>query len=147
MLTSGKPQSQIAQYFDVTPGAVSKAKKELSIQVTRTLAMETANRIVGFSFNTLTELQALVKRTNTMLDDLSRQEGKESLVIKTIGEVRQQIALMETIQQNFYDRAGAEQFKAEVLETLGEFNGAARDRLVARMKSQGLIRYDLKIRD
>ena len=45
MLRSGKSQKEAAEYFGVTPAAITKAKKELNINVVKTVALETAHKV------------------------------------------------------------------------------------------------------
>ena len=39
MLQRGTPQHEVAQYFGVTEGAISKAKKELNVAVVKNVAL------------------------------------------------------------------------------------------------------------
>ena len=45
-LKSGKTQREIAQVFGVTESAISKARKELNLNVVKNVALENAGRIV-----------------------------------------------------------------------------------------------------
>ena len=47
MLKAGKSQREIAQFFGVTEGGISKAKKELNLSVVKNVALENAHRVVG----------------------------------------------------------------------------------------------------
>lgn len=68
MLKSGKSQRQIAQFFGVTEGAVSKAKKELNICVVKNLALENAHRVVDKNINAIDQLQKINDHANWLLD-------------------------------------------------------------------------------
>ena len=68
MLKSGKSQRQVAQFFGVTEGAVSKAKKELNICVVKNLALENAHRVVDKNINAIDQLQKINNHANWLLD-------------------------------------------------------------------------------
>ena len=68
MLKSGKSQRQVAQFFGVTEGAVSKAKKELNICVVKNLALENAHRVVDKNINAIDQLQKINDHANWLLD-------------------------------------------------------------------------------
>jgi hypothetical protein len=72
MLNAGKSQRQVAQVLGVTEGAVSKAKKELNINVVKNVALETAHRVVDKKLDTLAQLQKINDNANELLDLLMR---------------------------------------------------------------------------
>ncbi len=45
-------QQEVAQFFEVTEGAISKAKKELNIDVVKNVGLETAHQVIGKSCTT-----------------------------------------------------------------------------------------------
>ena len=59
MLRSGKSQKEVAQLFQVSEGAISKAKKELNIAVVRNVSLESAHKIVGRSLDSIGQLQTI----------------------------------------------------------------------------------------
>ena len=72
MLNAGKTQRQVAQVLGVTEGAVSKAKKELNINVVKNVALETAHKVVDKNLDTLAQLQKINDNANELLDLLMR---------------------------------------------------------------------------
>jgi len=68
MLTSGKSQREVAQVFGVTEGAISKAKKELNINVVKSVALENAHRVVDKNLDAVTQLQKINDYANELLD-------------------------------------------------------------------------------
>ena len=72
LLRVGKSQREIAQVFDVTEGAISKAKKELNIAVVKNVALENAGRIVDKNLNAVDQLQKINGYANELLDLLMR---------------------------------------------------------------------------
>ena len=72
MLRAGKSGSQCAKHFGVTPAAITKAKKELNINVVKNVALETAHKVVGKNLDAITQLQKINEYANEMLDLLMR---------------------------------------------------------------------------
>ena len=72
MLRKGKSQKELAQFFGVTEGAISKAKKELKINVVKTVALERAHEVADKNLNTIAQLQKINSYANELLDLLMR---------------------------------------------------------------------------
>ena len=72
MLRDGKPQSKIAQYFGVTEGAISKAKKELNIAVVKNVVLESAHKVVDKHLDTIGQLQKINENANELFDLLMK---------------------------------------------------------------------------
>ena len=72
MLRDGKPQKQIAQFFGVTEGAISKAKKQTRAAVVKSVALENAHRVVDKNLNAVEQLQKINHDANELLDLLMR---------------------------------------------------------------------------
>lgn len=78
LLKSGKSQKEVAQFFGVSAGAISKAKKELNINVVKNVALENAHRVVDKNLNAVDQLQKINDYANEMLDLLMRwQRGDD----------------------------------------------------------------------
>ncbi len=83
LVMSGKSQREIAKYFGVTPGAVSQVKKELNINVVKSVALENAHRVVEKNLDAVGQLQKINDHANELLDLLMRwnRGDKEALQI------------------------------------------------------------------
>jgi len=77
LLKAGKSQREVAQVFDVTEGAISKAKKELNLAVVQNVALENAHKVVDKNLDAVAQLQKINKAANQVLDELM---GKEKVV-------------------------------------------------------------------
>jgi hypothetical protein len=84
MVTSGKSQKEVAQVFGVTEGAISKAMKDLNINVVRSVGLENAHRIVGKSLNAVDQLQKINDNANEILDLLMRWNRGDSDAIQIL---------------------------------------------------------------
>jgi hypothetical protein len=72
MLRSGKSGKECAKVFGVTEGAISQTKKELNISVVKSVAMESAHKVVEQNLNTVVQLQKINNYANELLDLLMR---------------------------------------------------------------------------
>ena len=72
MIKEGKPQKEIAQFFGVTEGAITKAKKELKVAVVKNVALESAHKVVDRHLDTIGQLQKINENANELLDLLMR---------------------------------------------------------------------------
>jgi len=72
MFRAGKPQKEIAQFFGVSGGAISKAKKELNISVVKNVALENAHNVVSESLDAMSQLRKINEYANELLDLLMR---------------------------------------------------------------------------
>ncbi|MBW1614381.1 MAG: hypothetical protein JRJ57_10520 [Deltaproteobacteria bacterium] len=77
LLKAGKSQREVAQVFDVTEGAISKAKKELNLAVVKNVTLESAHKVVDKNLDAVAQLQKINKAANQLLDELI---GKEKVV-------------------------------------------------------------------
>lgn len=78
MLRDGKTQRDIAESMGVSEAAISKAKKELNINVVKSVALENAHRVVDKSLNAVDQLQKINGYANELLDLLMRwQRGDD----------------------------------------------------------------------
>jgi Zn-dependent peptidase ImmA (M78 family) len=68
MLGEGKLQREIAQYFGVTDGSISKAKNELKVVVVKNVALESAHKVVDKHLDTIGQLQKINENANELLD-------------------------------------------------------------------------------
>jgi hypothetical protein len=84
MLRAGKPQKEIAQFFGVTAGAISKRKKELNINVVKNIALENAGRIVDKNLNAVEQLQKINDYANELLDLLMRWNRGDSEALQVL---------------------------------------------------------------
>ena len=142
MLGSGKSQKKIAQFFDVTEGAISKAKKELSIAVVKNVSLENAHRVVDKNLNAVDQLQKINDQANKIINDLSESSDRadRELILKACREVQNQLRLQLEIFQTLYDMKAVQSFQNEVLTAIGEVcllytSPSPRDGLLSRMPS------------
>lgn len=77
MLREGKSQKDIARAMNVSEAAICKAKKELNINVIKTVALEQAHKVVDKNLDAVEQLQKINNAANQLLNELM---GKEKVV-------------------------------------------------------------------
>jgi transposase len=77
LLRAGKSQKEVAQFFGVSAGAITHAKKALKLQVVRSVGLENAHRVVDKNLDAVAQLQRINEKANTMLDELT---GEDKLI-------------------------------------------------------------------
>ena len=141
MLTAGKSVKDCAQYFNVTPSAISQAKKNLNVAVVKNVALENAHRVVDKNLNTVDQLQKINIHANQLLDEL--QQTPE-LKLKIMAEIRGQLKLQLDIFQSLFDMKATQQFQQEVLSAIEEVSTDVRNRIVNRLSQKRAIRTAIK---
>lgn len=68
MLANGKTVNQCAEYFSVSPAAISKAKKHLGKIIAKDMQLESAKRFVGEHLNTVDQLKKINNDAHELLD-------------------------------------------------------------------------------
>jgi len=142
MLRSGKPQTEIAKHFKVTPGAISLAKKELKLSVVKSVSLESAHRVVDKSLDAVEQLHKINEQANQLLDEL---EKDPNLKLKVMSEIRGQLKLQLEIFQTLYDMKAVQQFQQEVLSAIEEVSPEVRNEIIFRLKEKSAIRSALQI--
>jgi CheY-specific phosphatase CheX len=142
MLRAGKPQNEIAQVFGVSESAISKAKKELKINVVKSVALENAHKIVDKNLNTIDQLQKINNEANNLLDEL---EAGPELKLKIMSEIRGQLRLQLEIFQTLYDWKAIQEFQEVVVSTIGEVSPQSKNEIVRKLKEKNALRSSVTI--
>ena len=141
MLRSGKAQREIAQVFGVTESAVSKAKKELNLNVVKNVVLENAHRVVDKNLNAIDQLYKINEAANKLLDEL---EQKPDLKLRAMAEIRNQLRLQLDIFQSLYDMKAVQEFQDEVLTAIGDASPDVRDKIIRSLNEKRAIRSAVK---
>ena len=141
MLRSGKTQREIAQVFGVTESAISKAKKELNLNVVKNVVLENAHRVVDKNLNAIDQLYKINEAANKLLDEL---EAKPDLKLRAMAEIRNQLRLQLDIFQSLYDMKAVQEFQDEVLTAIGDASPDVRDKIIRSLNEKRAIRSAIK---
>jgi hypothetical protein len=75
----------------VTPGAISQAKKELNINVVKSVALENAHRVVDKNLNAVEQLQKINQDANEILDLLMRWQRGDGEALQILASQARQV--------------------------------------------------------
>ncbi len=84
LLKRGKTQREVAQVFGVSEGAISKAKKELNISVVKSVALESAHKVVDKNLDAIDQLQRVNQVANQLLDELTGEDQVIDRMVKAV---------------------------------------------------------------
>ena len=162
LVRAGKSQREIAQYFKVSDAAVSRARKELNLDVVKNLSLENAHRVVDKNINAIEQLQKINNAANEILDlvmcwmrgdkealqvleekGLANRDHRE-VALKAMAEIRGQLKLQLEIFQALYDVSAVAEFQKEVLTAIGEASPDVRDQIIRNLQKTRAIRATLK---
>jgi len=141
LLRAGKPQKEIAKFFGVTEGAVSKAKRELKLSVIRSVVVERAHEVIDENLNTVQQLQRINREANRIIDELSKSSDRadRELILKACREVQSQLRLQLEIFQTMYDVRLVADFQREVLEVINNADPESKNRIVEALNKRRLV--------
>ena len=157
LVMAGKSTKEIAKYFSVTPGAVSQVKKELNLNIIKSVALENAHRVVTKNLNSIEQLQKINDHANSLLDrammvvrgesiaDPQASEAPQDIALKAMKEIRGQLSLQLDIFKTLYDVEAIAQFQQEVLSIIGEVSEDVRDRIIQRLKEGRALRASVTV--
>jgi O6-methylguanine-DNA--protein-cysteine methyltransferase len=77
-------KSRLLNFFGVSEGAISKAKKELNVAVVRNVALESAHKVVDKHLDTIGQLQKINQNANELLDLLMRWNRGDSEALQIL---------------------------------------------------------------
>lgn len=84
MLAEGRTSKYCAEFFGVTPAAISQAKKNLGTYVTKHVVMEAAPKIVDRNINAVEQLQKINGYANELLDLVMRWNRGEPEALQVL---------------------------------------------------------------
>jgi predicted transcriptional regulator len=144
MLRSGKSQNEIAKFFGVTPGAISKTKKELNISVVKNVALEHAHKVVEKNLDAIDQLRRINETANELLDRAVAAQD-HATAIKCMSEIRQQLGLQLEILSTLNDIKAVQEFQASVLEAIGEASLEVRNAVIDKLHARNALRRAIEI--
>ncbi len=156
MIMAGKSQREIAKHFGVTPGAVSQVKKELNINVVKSMALESAHRVVERNLDAVGQLAKINQKANLILDEMMRTMAENNLsefqyktvrelALKSMAEVRNQLSLQVEILRTLHDVQQVAAFQEEVLQIISEVDEKAKNEIIKRLKSRSVLRSSVVV--
>jgi hypothetical protein len=144
LLRSGKSGKDCAEFFSVTEGAISQARKELNIAIVKSVALEDAHRVVDKNLNAIDQLRNINRKANDLLEVAIKAKDHDT-TLKAMREIRGQLELQLEIFKTLYDLEAVAEFQREVLTTIGEADKDVRDRIIQRLKEGKALRGSVSI--
>ncbi len=153
MVKDGKSIKHCACHFGVTTVAIHQRLKLMDVVVSRRLAIEdraVAERLTKDHFDAVEELQKIhasatelltkleqAQRGEIPMDDLAHILGDRASLgefyLKTMGEVRKQLALAAEMSKQLFSIKEVQDFQNVVIETLKEADPAIARRVVEKL--------------
>ena len=103
-LRAGKSQKETARIFGVTEAAISKSKRELKIDVVRTVGLEAAHKVVEKNLDAVSQLFRINQKANAILDEVSAESRLIDRLVEAVegaltfeGEPQKQAAYVRRI--------------------------------------------------
>jgi hypothetical protein len=133
MLMSGKPQKEIAQFFGVSAGAISKAKQELNIEVRRDIAARSAPHVLNRNLNLMDQLTRINTEANRLLDAALDAEDTKT-IFESMREIRQQLAFQHELLRSLHDLREVQAFQDEVLDVIAGVSPEMRQQILDNLR-------------
>ncbi|GAI45130.1 unnamed protein product [marine sediment metagenome] len=164
MLDKGKKQAEVAEFFGVSPQAISDRLKKLNLAVTKNIVLESAGKVVRKNLTAIEQLQKINTDANEILDmlmklirgdkaalkDLEKHpdfklKDPRELALKACSEIRGQLSLQADLFDKMYNARYTAEFQEEVLTAIGEVKPDVRKRIIQRLKERGALRSTISI--
>jgi len=136
-----KSQSAAARILGVSRQAVSKRLQELRGKTTKAVVVKKVEEIVDHKLDLMAQLKKINSRANDLLD----MAENDTLRLKAMSEIRNQLRLQLEVFQALFSLQAAEEFQRIVLDVIGEFDEDARKEIIDRLNHErsirGVLRY------
>jgi Na+/phosphate symporter len=145
MIDDGKLQSEMAGFFKVSEGAISKNVKALSLAQGQDIILRSATKINDRKLNAMTRLERIAKVVEDELTyirkTIKNTKGEErrewqEVQLKHTAEIRKQVNLLLEIAQALYNVEEVEAFKKVVLEEIGGVDEEIRKKILERIRQR-----------
>lgn len=163
--SKGLSVTAMAEALSVTKGAVSKQLKKLNLAVIKSVALESAHKVVRKNLTAIEQLQTiniaandilstllkLVRGDKAALKDLAKKnpdfklKDPRELALKACSEIRGQLSLQADLFDKMYNARYTAEFQEEVLTAIGEVEPDVRKRIIQRLKERGALRSTVSI--
>lgn len=145
MIDGGKPQTEMAKFFSVSEGCISKNIKALTLAQSQDVILRSATKINDKKLSAMTRLERIAKVVEDELTYIrktikgtkgeERREWQE-VQLKHTAEIRKQVNLLLEIAQALYNVEEIDAFKKIVLEEIGNESEELRTRILQRIRER-----------
>jgi transposase-like protein len=144
LVAAGKSVTEIATIFGVSPSAVTQRRQKLEAVALREKTATPSVNVAGIDL--AEQLKKINLLANTMADSLVDADGagnalvkRPELLLKVLGELRQQIKTIADTARALYDIKGVKEFQSSVIETIAKEDPAVKDRIIAALKRRNTM--------
>jgi len=124
MLRAGKTVKECAKFFSVTPGAISQAKKEINVNVIKSVALENAHRVVDKNLKTVDQLQKINHNANELLDLCMRWQRGDDEALQILESQMKKVRIGKT--ERFVEEYKFKDPREIALRAMGEIRNQLR---------------------
>jgi hypothetical protein len=144
LLNKGWNLTKCAKHFKVSVSAISQAKDKLNFAIVKSVALESAHKVVGKNLNALDQLQSINQKANALLD---RAEAANDNItqLSAMKEIRGQLGLQLELFKTLYDLQAVAEFQEAVLFEIGEVSKDVKDKIIARLKDRRALRRAINV--
>jgi DNA-binding transcriptional regulator YdaS (Cro superfamily) len=147
-LDGGHSQADAARHFGVSEAAVHQRLKRMRHLTSRVVALERANDVVEEKLSAtarLERVQQVIDEELVWAVQEARREGGDraalaDVILKLVGEIRQQLALQLQISRALIDLKVVREFREVVVEAIREESPEAARRILDRLKQRRALR-------
>jgi hypothetical protein len=145
MHEEGKPGNEMARFFKVSEGTISKNLKALGLAQNQDIVLRSATKINDKKLSAMTRLERIAKVVEDELTyirkTIKNTKGEErrewqEVQLKHTAEIRKQVNLLLEIAQALYNIEEVEAFKKIVLEEIGNESEELRERILQRIRQR-----------
>jgi hypothetical protein len=170
-LRSGKSQREIAKIFGVSDSAISMRRKDLNLNMAKSVQLENAHACVLDCLDVIGQLSQLNNDSNYLLDLLMsairceqdatavlkkhqelgaigtkmRFEDPKSLVLKVMKQIQDQLKLQINILETVTSFEAVANFQAEVIALIAEMDIDLKKKFVERLREKKAIRSSITL--
>jgi predicted transcriptional regulator len=142
LVDAGQSQAQAARALGVSRQAVNKRLQELRGRQTKVLAAKKIEEAVNANFDAMRQLTDINQKTLVLLDEA---EKNPELILKCVGEIRNQIKLASDIYQTMYSVQVVNQFMQTVADVLKETDADVYREFKSRINTHRSVRGVIRI--
>jgi len=153
MLQSGMKNKDVADFFGVTPGAISQHSKKMKRLIVRSASLEQAHEVVDGHIDVVHQLQQINNSINYELAKAQEEADKtkgakriqfQRVIIELSAEVRRQLDAQLKIFELWHDARIIQEFHEEILNILEECKPGLKNEIINRLKQRRAIRSTVK---
>jgi transposase len=152
-LDAGHSQADAARRFRVSEAAIHQRLKRMRRLTSQVVALECANEVIDEKLSATARLERVQRVIDEELawavQEARRDGGDRSaladVILKLVGEVRQQLGLQLSISRTLVDLRVVKEFHQTVVEAIREESPETARRIVARLKERRALRPTVEL--